>query len=259
MSQSQERSAMTKPISIQLYSVREAMSQDLWGTIEKIAAMGYPGIEPCNVPGGDAAEAAKRIQDLGLAVTAFQAGTPVGDDKNRLMDEAETLGTNHVVCPYFGVENFNTMDAIKASAARFEEAVANCAERGMTFGYHNHEFELSAIVEGKPALVQLAASAPNLFFTLDTYWVTVGGQDATEIVKTLGPQVNLLHIKDGPLVKSEAMVAAGSGKMDFPPIVAAAEHAKWLVVELDRCDTDMMTAVEQSFHYLVDADLGHGK
>lgn len=250
---------MTKPVSIQLYSVREAMTRDLWGTIETIATMGYPGIEPCNVPGGDAREAAKRIKDLGLVVSGYQAGTPVGDDKNRLLDEAEILGTDRIVCPYFGVENFTTMDAVKASAERFEEAAANCAERGMTFGYHNHDFELSTIVEGQPALLRLAASAPNLFFTLDTYWVTVGGQDAADIVKTLGPRVNLLHIKDGPLVKSEAMVAAGTGKMDFPPIVAAAEGAKWLVVELDRCDTDMMEAVEQSFRYLIDSGLGHGK
>ncbi|MDT8389988.1 MAG: hypothetical protein RRC34_05705 [Lentisphaeria bacterium] len=47
--------------------------------------------------------------------------------------------------------------------------------------------------------------------------------------------------------------------MDFPPIIAAADSAEWLVVELDRCDTDMMTAVEQSFHYLVNAGFGHGK
>lgn len=250
---------MAKPISIQLYSVREAMKEDVWGTIGKIASIGYPGIEPCNVPGGNIAEAAKRIKNLGLTVSAYQAGIPVGDNKAKLLDEAQALGTKHIVCPWHGAENFASMDGLKATAEIFQKAIANCEERGMTFGYHNHEFELENIIDGKPALLQLAALVPKLYFTVDTYWVTVGGQDAPAVVKTLGTQANLLHIKDGPLVKSEPMVAAGSGKMDFPSIVAAAKSAKWLVVELDRCATDMMEAVEKSFNYLVDSGLGCGK
>jgi sugar phosphate isomerase/epimerase len=250
---------MTKPISIQLYTVREEMNADVWGALGRLAEIGFPGIEPCSVPGGDVVEAARRIADLGLTVSAYQGGTPVGDNKERLLDEAEALGTTHIVCPYHGQENFADMNGLKMTAELFNEAIANCAARGMTFGYHNHEFELESIVDGQPALLQLAALAPKLFFTVDTYWVTVGGQDAAEVVSTLGPQANLLHIKDGPLVKSAAMVAAGSGKMDFPPIVEAATAAKWLVVELDHCDTDMMTAVEQSFKYLVNAGLGRGK
>lgn len=250
---------MAKPISIQLYSVRDAMSADVWGTIGKIASIGFPGIEPCNVPGGDLADAAKRIKDLGLTVSAYQGGTPVGENKDKLLDEAQALGTSHIVCPWHGAENFASMDSLKKTVELFNEAISNCEERGMTFGYHNHEFELESIVDGKPALLQLAALVPKLFFTVDTYWVTVGGQNAPEVVKTLGPQANILHIKDGPLVKSEPMVAAGSGKMDFPSIVAAADSAKWLVVELDRCATDMMEAVEQSFNYLVSSGLGCGK
>ena len=248
--------SMARPISVQLYTVRDQMNDDLWGTLARIADMGYAGIEPCGLPGGDQDEAAERIADLGLVVSGYQAGTPVGDDANRLLDEAQALGTNHVVCPYFGRDNFTTMDGVKQTAELFGKAIANCAARDMTFGYHNHEFELESIIDGKPALLQLAGLLPDLRFTVDTYWVTVGGQDAVEVVKALGRQANLLHIKDGPLDKAQAMVAAGAGNMDFPPIVEAATAAEWLVVELDRCDTDMMVAVQESFDYLVDSGLG---
>jgi hypothetical protein len=41
------------------------------------------------------------------------------------------------------------------------------------------------------------------------------------------------------------MTALGTGNMDIPAIVAAGgEHTQWLFVELDRCATDMMTAVQ---------------
>ncbi|MFW5803085.1 MAG: sugar phosphate isomerase/epimerase family protein [Verrucomicrobiota bacterium] len=247
---------MSKPISIQLYTVREQMNEDPWGTLARIAEMGYPGVEPCNIPGGDPVEASKRIADLGMVVSAFQAGIPVGDRKNELLDAAAAFGTSRVVCPFYNGENFQSMDALKKTADLFREAAENCAERGMTFGYHNHDFELSIHVDGKPALLQLAALVPALHFTVDTYWVKVGGEDPVQVVRTLGEQANLLHIKDGPLLKTEAMTAAGQGKMDFPPIVEAAPHAQWLVVELDRCDTDMMEAVRQSLQYLVKSGLG---
>jgi hypothetical protein len=39
--------------------------------------------------------------------------------------------------------------------------------------------------------------------------------------------------------------------MDFPAILnAAAGPVEWLIVELDRCATDMMEAVAQSYRYL---------
>lgn len=247
---------MPKPISIQLFSVREQMSEDPWGTLARIAEMGYPGVEPFNVPGGDPAAAYRRIADLGMVVSAFQGGIPVGDSKNELLDAAAAFGTTRVVCPFYNGENFQSMDALKETADLFREAADNCAERGITFGYHNHDFELSTHLEGKPALLQLAALVPALHFTVDTYWVKVGGEDPVQVVRTLGKQANLLHIKDGPLVKEEAMTAAGQGKMNFPPIVEAAPNAQWLVVELDRCDTDMMEAVRQSLQYLVENGLG---
>lgn len=250
---------MKKPISIQLYSVRNEMQDDLWGTLGKLAAFGYRGIEPTCIPGGDAAVAAKRIANLGLTVSAYQAGIPVGDDKNRLLDEAEELNTNHIVCPFRAPENFTSLDGIKETADVFSEAIANCAARGMTFGYHNHEFELKSVLDGKPALLKLAAMLPALCFTVDTYWVTVGGQNAASVVAELGLQANMLHIKDGPLDKESAMTAVGDGKMDFAPIIKAAPAARWLVVELDRCDSDMMDAVEKSFNYLVESGLGYGK
>ena len=250
---------MAKPISIQLYTVREQMAEDLWGTLGKIAAIGYPGIEPCGPLGDDLNVAAKRIRNLGLTVSAYQAGTPAGDNKNRLLDEAETLATDHIVCPMCNADEFKTLDGIKKIAETFAEAIDNCAERGMTFGYHNHDWELQTVIDGKPALLHLAGLLPNLCFTVDTYWVTVGGQDAVAILGQLGLQASLLHMKDGPLNRAEAMTAVGSGKMNFPPIVKAAPAADWLVVELDRCDTDMMAAVEESYQYLVTSGLARGK
>jgi hypothetical protein len=69
----------------------------------------------------------------------------------------------------------------------------------------------------------------------------------------------LLHIKDGPAVQGEPMVAAGEGSMDFPAIAQAAGGAtEWMIVELDACATDMLEAVEKSRRYLIQHNLAKG-
>ena len=56
------------------------------------------------------------------------------------------------------------------------------------------------------------------------------------------------------------MLAVGSGKNNIREIIAAADPKvlRWLVVELDRCDTDMTTAVAESYKYLVSNKLAEG-
>ena len=80
------------------------------------------------------------------------------------------------------------------------------------------------------------------------------------IVAKAGKRAPLLHIKDGPGDKEKAMTAVGDGIVDFPAIVkAAAGNEEWLIVEMDRCDSDLMTAVQRSFEYLKGKGLGRGR
>ena len=52
------------------------------------------------------------------------------------------------------------------------------------------------------------------------------------------------------LSKDDPMTAVGAGRMPVAEILAAAPSAEWHIVELDRCATDMLTAVEQSLQWL---------
>ena len=48
----------------------------------------------------------------------------------------------------------------------------------MRLGYHNHDFELSSLIGGRPALEVLADELdPGVLLEVDTYWAAVGGQD----------------------------------------------------------------------------------
>jgi sugar phosphate isomerase/epimerase len=133
---------------------------------------------------------------------------------------------------------------------------------GITFGLHNHWYEFDKKFGGKTPHDILMEKAPSVFAQVDTYWAQAGGADAAEVVKRLGPRAPLLHIKDGPVTveRDKAMTAVGAGAMDWKAVIGAAhETTEWLVVELDRCDTDMTEAVQESLRYLVDNGFGKGK
>jgi len=69
----------------------------------------------------------------------------------------------------------------------------------------------------------------------------------------------LLHIKDGPCVKNQPMTAVGAGKVDIAGVAqASAKTAEWMIVELDSCATDMLTAVKESHDYLVTKGFARG-
>ena len=115
--------------------------------------------------------------------------------------------------------------------------------------------------DGRPALLHLfELVAPGVIAEVDIYWAQVGGSDPKQLVAELGTRVGLLHVKDGPADEPKnPMVAVGDGVVDVPGVLAASPTARWHIVELDRCATDMFDAVERSFDYLVGGGYSRGK
>jgi sugar phosphate isomerase/epimerase len=182
---------------------------------------------------------------------ASHSGLPLGDDKNFILDTLAAVGSPYLICPWLDPNTyFSSLDGIKKACEMLNEANAVVKNAGLKFAYHNHWFEIE-VVDGKPAIYHMIDNlASDVLFELDTYWVKVGGLDPVELVKELGERASLLHLKDGPANGREpAMTALGKGAMDIPGILAVSK-AEAHIVEIDRCDTDMMEAVQDSVNYL---------
>ncbi len=249
---------MPAPIAIQLYTVRDLTKGDFAGVVRKIAEIGYVGVESAGYPGTTPEAAGKLFQQLGLAVPSVHTRLPLGDDKNKVLDEMAAVGSKRIISGK-GPDDFKTLDSIKRVCDLFNEASAVAKANGLAVGYHNHWWEYQEVEGRIPYQVMLEHLAPEVFFQIDTYWVKVGGHDPVAILKKLGSRAPLLHIKDGPGVQGQPHLAVGEGIMDFPAIMKATEGVvEWHIVELDSCATDMMQAVEQSYKYLVSKGLARG-
>ncbi len=251
---------MTVPIGLQLYTLREAIAEDFEGTIRKVAKMGYIGIEPWGGVMTEVAEKRKLYDELGLTAASVHYGMPVGDNKNEIIENTLALGAKTIALPYIDPNYFTSMDGVKQVAEMLNEGHEAAKGHGISIHYHNHDFEMQAI-DGRPALVHLTELVdPAVGFELDTYWIQVGGGDPADFVTKMGTRSPLLHIKDGPADNRQSdMTALGTGAIDIPAIIAAGgDNTEWVFVELDRCATDMMTAVQESYTYLTSNGLAKG-
>ena len=251
---------MAKPISVQLYSLRERAKQDFVGVLKFLGELGYVGVETAGLHNMKALEVRKVIDDLGMVCSSMHVPVPNKDNIALTADQANDLGTDMIIAG-LGPKEFATVEARKAAVAKLTEGCELAASAGLRFGYHNHWWEFEP-VDGEAPYELLLREIPDLFSQLDTYWAAdFGAVDVPRVVRTHAGRIASLHIKDGPLLRDQPHTAVGKGKMNIKPIVDEADPAvlEWMVVELDSCATDMSQAVADSYTYLVASGLAAGR
>jgi sugar phosphate isomerase/epimerase len=251
---------MTTPIALQLYTLRDALIEDFAGVIEKVAAMGYVGVERAFFTETmSTAEATEIIRANGLTVASAHAELPLGDEQKSVLETMADAGTDVMIWHGWPRhEDHNTVDGVKRLAQKYNEANRIAQANGLRFGIHNHWWEFELVDNTYPYHILAAEMDESIFFEVDTYWVQTSGLDPAAVLRELGSRAPFLHIKDGPTTPEGDMVAVGQGEMNFPALFAAAQKPEWLVVELDRCATDMMTAVRESYDYLISHNFAKG-
>ena len=243
-------------LSVQLYTVREAMQEDLAGTLARIADIGFDQVEPYNFPAFPDLGAALKAASLTAPTThAHFVGIP-DDELAALFESAKDLGIARVIDPHVPAERWQTAESVAEIAAQLNAAANIAAAHGVSIGYHNHAHELESIIDGRTALEVFTDSlAPEVKLEVDTYWALVGGQDPVALLSRLGDRVVAIHVKDGAgTTETKDQTAVGSGTLPIRDIIEAAPSAL-RVIELDDSRDDRFQAIADSFAYLIGEDL----
>lgn len=237
------------PLSVQLYTVRELLDEDLAGTLERLAGLGFTQVEPFSFTTyGEA---------LGRAMAGAGLTAPtthqhfIGDDAEPVFAAAAALGIGTVIDPRVDRARWGSIADVEQIAADLNAAAAVAAAHGVRVGYHNHAQELEIVLDGRTALEVFAELLDDgVVLEVDTYWAAVAGQDPVALLRRLGDRVQAVHIKDGPATDDvKDQVAVGRGGLPIREIIEAAPHAL-RVVELDDSRGDRMQAVADSYAWL---------
>lgn len=237
-------------ISVQLYSVREAIAEDLPAAIARIAELGFTNVEPWGFV--DKVELFREaLTGNNLSAPSAHARLVLAEDVQPIFTAAAALGVRTLIDPMVPAERWTSRDDVQATADRLTELAGQAADHGLTIGYHNHWWELAQQVDGRPALEVFADLLDQrVVLEVDTYWAAVGGVPAPELLKRLGARVQFLHVKDGPITDDpKAQLPAGTGAMDVPAVLAAAPDAL-RVIEFDDYAGDIFAGLAASLSYL---------
>jgi sugar phosphate isomerase/epimerase len=231
-------------VSLQLYSVRDALELDIPATIERVAALGFTQVEASYKVLSRGPELLDAIKRNGL--TSPTMTSPLLDaDYDTVFSTAVALGAHTVIETFVPEEHWTTLDDVQSIADRLNAAAAKAAEFGLRVGYHNHWWELEHRFDGRTALDQLVDRLdPRVVLEVDAYWVAVGGVDPVEYVASQADRVRFLHLKDGPVTRdNKQQVPAGQGSMPLAEIIAAASNLEVVVVEFDDYAGDVFDAI----------------
>lgn len=205
-------------IGLQLYTVRNQMTEDSQKTLKAVADAGYKQVELMSV--SDGVEIAEQAKELGLKVNSGfmqwkaicepdKEGVPSIDD---IVATAKKIGLEHIVFGYIGKGFRETSDQMKAIAKGANELGKKAADAGMQVCYHNHSFEFEKIdgdTTGFDILIEEFDDS-LVKFELDVFWTKVGGWDPLETMRKLDGRITQVHLKD---LKKDTAVIYDEGKV----------------------------------------------
>ena len=276
------------PVGVQLYSVRTDLEQDFYGTLRKVAEMGYAGVEFYGEYYGiPVVEVKKMCTELGLI--PFSNHVPFQqmiDDVDKVIEENTVLGVQYIVFPYMDEASRPGVDPeqFKATVAKIGEVGAKVKAAGFQLLYHNHDFEFVTLEDGAVGYDYIFSSndRSNLQNELDVCWADYAGFNPADVLAKYAGNIPVVHCKDyyleGKLSSAPyALIGIstdnsmkdeggwfeyrplGMGQVDMPNVIKAAIDggAQWLCVEQDEpCEgLTRLEGIAKSVEYLRSLDL----
>lgn len=243
-------------IGLQLYSIKELTQVDFLGTVAAVGKAGYDGVEFAGYFDTPAKELRKVLDDSGLKACGSHIAMPAIDqDLDGLISYSQEIGSPYIICPAVWGDMVGSADAWKRTAERFEEVGRKCAENGILFGYHNHDFEFETY-DGKMAydILMENTDPKHLCIELDTYWVEYAGLNIVDFMNRYASRMKLLHIKDMRSLEDKENTEIGKGIINVPAIIEAGKRmgVHWYTVEQEAFQMDQMASIKESLAYLRD-------
>lgn len=242
-------------VGAQFFTIREHCKdlESFAQSLKKVADIGYTTVQISGTCEFEPEWLARQLKANGLKCVITHTPVP------KLTGDAAQVCRDHKVfdCKHIGLGYYNFAEGeIGETYQKFVDTFAPVgraiAENGGYFMYHNHNSEFRHI-GGETVLRRLARDIPaeHMGFTLDTYWIQMGGADPAEYITEFAGRVPCIHLKDFAYDRSMAVV--GEGNINFDRVLAAAQSAgsEYLLVEQDDCNgEDPFECLKRSYQNL---------
>ncbi|MCC7145381.1 MAG: sugar phosphate isomerase/epimerase [Phycisphaeraceae bacterium] len=276
-------------LGAQLYTVRKTTqtAADLAKTFRRLRQMGYQAVQVSAIGPIETPELAKILRDEGMTCAVTHVSLDMMRDTQKCLDYHQAIG-----CQYTAVGGFfpSVEDAAEPRnwerfAADLSAVARTLGAKGLFVGYHNHSHEWTRVDHRRGIEILLEKVDPQVWFELDTYWVTHGGGDPAAWIDRIastasskaspsggaasggstsggstsgggggGSRMPCIHVKDMLITadRKQKMGEVGEGNLNWPRILQAAKQAnvRWYLVERDDGDLDPFDSLRISYDNL---------
>lgn len=247
---------------LQLYSLRADFAKDVPGTLHQVREFGIRDVELAGTYG--------LAPEKFRALLAENKLKPIAnhfpyerfrDDVEGIAREAKALGLKYAGCAWIPHKDPFDEQQCREAVAVFNRAGETLAKHGIRFYYHVHGYEFQP--RGQETLFDLlmAETKPQwVSYELDILWVIFPGQDPVKLFEKYGKRWVMVHLKDlkkgvatGSLSGSTDVsndVILGTGQMDFPAILRAAQRAGVKYYFIEDESPSAPTQIPQSIRFI---------
>jgi len=190
---------MKTRLACQLYSVHDSIDNDAFSAVREAAKLGFEGLEFYGTGLWDLSFVKAALRDTGLEIAGWHV--PVdrlkGEELEKTLDFHSEIGNRAIVVPWLPVEMRDTADAWKRTAELFNQLHGRLSERGMSLGYHNHDFEFKPLDESGACGWDIFSenTHPGIVLQLDNGNCMAGGADPVQVMKKHPGRGRTLHLK----------------------------------------------------------------
>lgn len=263
-------------LAAQLWTFRYDLAKDVPGTLKKIKDLGIDyveGFDDTTIVGHPARFRAQ-LDAAGLKLFALHWNN-LDDwrkDPTPIFNTAKTLGASYVGLAWLKrtKEDTVTLAIVNEAADILMKDCPAAQAAGLQLYYHIHGYELQPMADNKTFFDSFYSRIDTACVHLepDIYWVTYAGADPVQFMEKYHGGIELLHIKDmaekvatGPFNGSnfnpddwpgDDWTPVGKGKIDYKGVFQEGKKigVKWYILEMDKYDGDMYTAVDSSMAYI---------
>lgn len=225
-------SAAARPqLGLELFSVRQELAQDLFGTVRRVAKVGYEAVEFFSPyyqwEPAYARQVRQLLDEVGLKAPSTHNSATVftPEGLKKAIELNQILGSTLIVMASAG-RDVKTLDDWKRVAERLSAASETLRPLGMRAGFHNHQVEFRPLDGTRPMDVLAKGTPKDFVLQFDVGTCVEAGQDPVAWIKANPGRITSIHCKDwapGEGPDKGYHVLTGEGVAPWKAIRAAAE------------------------------------
>lgn len=250
-------------LGIQLWSVRAELMAHPDEALQRINRWDLSLVETIPQTARTPEQFEPMLKAHGLqAVSTHNGYQRFNTDLDGIIAEAKTYGARYVVCSSLSADVLPLTAAhSKDVAEHFDRWAQTLAAAGLGFAYHTHGQECRPLGQGTALDYILTHTSPAVKIEMDVFWIRHGGSDPVKLLDAYPGRWAALHLKDMRVGAPTGIydpkgtppsdcVAVGSGAINWPAVLGAAQHAGVTEYYIEDETTNPNANITKSLAYL---------